>query len=743
MNQAKAKRQEMVDAINVSTNAVQVQLKKTPENQTPKSNLTKPTKVSKRKQLFKDKKGGKRARTVLDPVVFRECLKKERAAAERRAKEAEQATSKSAFKSQGLNTFQKELLQTSVEKVFSSSASEVSSNVGSGSDSDDDDDAQEEEEEEQDANVGGDEPTQLPSDDDDDTGMPEGTQVVDLSEDSDDEDLKTQVEEDDDAQEREQDVEHIVDNVVDAQVLKKYSNKFNVDANELYEFARLFATGEEIEAYMKGECEKDRNDFSHFISSMVTPGGENDHPYGVGLMVIFMAELLKDIDGRFTGIQNAYNQTCGATEHRVKQMIRAVDPKSEQKKGINVFVAAFLEKMGDDVVKFQRDYKEMFSGPKEQMSINSMLGHYGNDNVKFDELKMALNYCNNKHELNVLTFFPLQDLVATIDEKSLRLKYREENARPIGVPLNEDILRVSHDKDKLFALINKHKQMKEEYDREENEMVEKARKNASNECFLETLLFTTMEILSCCEKATEKSWEAIQKKICFLAKEFEKRRKAAPENVQLQVRLAFNKLSMYQNMFANEKCKLKLGKGRGWQALCFNAAIETVKQNRITFRRPNEDDMFVEDESDSDSDESDSDRDESDDDKKVREYEKPKTKQKIVLYRLIRQETWGKRVKGLQLSSGSSNKGKYLPPPILTVNEEVTVDKRFKHFFAVLHMASMSHCLMDSRACYHDRYYHSDAPEESSPVARLNHAFALLSEVFLKPSDLKKKQEKK
>ena len=721
------KQDMMVNAINKAMHAVQDELE-TPKSQTTKA-ATKPPKATKRKLFNADHgKGGKRPKTV---------SKKAKAAAKRREEEAKQA--KKAFVPLPLGDLPDELKsddgQSDPEHAEGGEDMPIDVSVDDENENEmkKKDDSSSSSSSEADNN---DEDVSSGSDDDEDDAANDGQQMQVVGSGAEDDFDKydaTQVASDDDAQEP-----------VDAQVLKNYSNKFNVDANELYEFARAFATGKEIEAYMKGECEKDCNDFNHFISSMITAGGENDHDYD--LMVIFIAELLKNIDGHFTGIQNAYNQTCGATENRVKQMIRAVDPKSEQKKGINVFVAAFLEKMGDDVVKFQRDYKEMFSGPKEQMSINSILGQYGNDNVKFDELKAALNYCNNKHELNVLTFFPLQDLVATIDEKSLRREYREENARPIGVPSNEDILRVCHNKDKLFDLINEHKQMKEDYDREENEMVEQARKNASNECFLETLLFTTMEILSCCEKATEKSWEAIQKKIRFLAIEFEKRRKAAPENVQLEVRLAFNKLSMYQHMFANEKCKLKLGNGRGWQALCFNAAIEMVKQNRMTFRRPNEDDMFVED-SDSDSDASDSDEsdesDESDDDKKVREYQKPKTKQKIVLYRLIRQETWAKRVKGLQLSSGSSNKGKYLPPPILTVNEEVTVDKRFKHFFAVLQMASMSHCLMDSRACYHERYYPSDAPEESSPVARLNHAFALLAEVYGKPSDLKKKQEKK
>lgn len=716
------------DAIDVATTRVKDQLNATtPKGQTTKT-ATKPPNATKRKQLF----SGKRVRTE---------SKKARLAAERRAKKAkeasskpaehassksaEQATSKSAFRSESLNKFREELRQTGVEEVFlNSSDSDVSSNIGSGNDSGDDDDAQEEQEEQ--ANVGGDEPTQLPSDDDDDTGMPQRTRVdIDLSEDSDNENPNTQVEEFDQSQrvdarnhmepQIEDENEVVVDDAkqhyLDTELLDEYEKLRNCDAKKLYEFAKTVFTDEDIEAFMERETKNPNirvdNHCFNMISSMVTGDFRGEKRHYETLMVMFIAELLKNIDETFTGIQNAFDQTSNYVDVRVKQVIQTVNNKSEGTKTIHTFVKQLFAEM-ESHGKWQPEevFNHMFVEDDEP-NIEGILRE-----TKLQQLQ-SLNLNNvNPNELNLLTMFPLDDLCILDDIESLRKEFRDKNPKP-KKPDMERALELSSSEE-LHAYFAEYKQKDEAYKKKEKDFVETARHNAKKESFLLTLLKSTSLILDCCKKGDEESFQTLQKSIRKLAKAFKKRVKAASQEVQAAVRLGYEKLRLYQTIFANEKSEPERYTYYVEKSLafCFENAIKMKKNNAEL--------QYIDYEP---------------------EDKKKDKKKNDAFYQLKSQKEWAKRITGLQLHVNSKGKSCFLPPPILDegLNDEVATEKKFKHFFAVLHLASMSHCLMDRRAFYHPRYYGLyDVNKVACPCYRWNQALTLLSEVFLKPSDLKK-----
>lgn len=697
---SQAMQQDMIsDAIDEATTRVKAQLNATtPTTQTTKSTATKPTK---RKLYSKDGNGGKRARTVSN---------KTKAAAERRAKEAKEA--KKSFVPLPLGDLPDELqiddeqgnpenAEGGKKKPIDLSGDDENDGSSSSSSSEADDDVsrRSDDEDEDDANnvgsgvesAGSGVESGVESGAEDDFDQYEPTQHVQ----SGDEEQEQPVEEDS----------------LDMNVLDEYEKLHNCDAKKLYAFAKTVFMDEDIEAFMKRETDdfniKVDNHCFNMISSMVTgdPTGEKRH-YET-LMVMFIAELLKNIDQAFTGIQKAFNQTSNYVDVRVKQVIQTVNNKSEGTKTIHTFVKQLFAEM-ESHGKWQPEevFNHMFVEDDEP-NIEAILR-----TTKLEQLQSLISKNVNPNELNLLTMFPLDDLCILEDIESLRKEFRNKNPQP-DIPSVERALELSSsDVQRYFE---DYKKKAQAFMKKEKDFLETARHNATKESFLLTLLKSTASILACCKNGDEESFQTLQKTIRKLAKAFKKRVKAAPEQVQSAVRLGYEKLRLYQNIFANEKTKPERYKYYVEKRLgfCF--------ENAIKMKKNNSDLQYID---------------------YVPEDKKDKKKNDAFLY-LMNQKGWAKRITDLQLKENSKGKSCFLPPPILdeALNDEVTTEKKFKHFFAVLHLASMSHCLMDRRAFYHPRYYGLYRQEDlkvACPCYRWNQALTLLSEVFLKPSDLKK-----
>lgn len=499
---------------------------------------------------------------------------------------------------------------------------------------------------------------------------------------------------------------------LDMGLLEEYEVSLQCDAKKLYEFAKTVFTDEDIEAFMRREMLNPdiriNNHCFNIISSMVTGDFRGEKRHYETLMVMFIAELLKNIDEKFTGIQNAFDQTSNYVDVRVKQVIQTVNNKSEGTKTIQTFVKQLFAEM-ESHGKWQPEevFNHMFVEDDEP-NIEGILR-----TTKLEQLQSLISKNVNPNELNLLTMFPLDDLCILEDIESLKKEFRKKNPKP-KKPDMERALELSSSKE-LHAYFAEYKQKDEAYKKKEKNFIETARHNAKKESFLLTLLKSTSLILDCCKKGDEESFQTLQKTICKLAKAFKKRVKAAPQEVQAAVRLGYEKLRLYQTIFANEKSEPErytyyVEKRLGF---CF--------ENAIKMKKNNSDLQYI----------------------NYEPEDKKDKKKNEAYYYLMSQKEWAKRITGIQLHVNSKGKSCFLPPPILDVamNDEVATDKKFKHFFAVLHLASMSHCLMDRRAFYHPRYYglyHRENLKVACPCYRWNQALTLLSEVFLKPSDLKK-----
>ena len=658
-----------------------------------------PTKMKKtRRTLMKDTKKG-RTKVVSDKE------KKRLAAAKRREEEAEQAKRKS-FVPLPLGDLPDELKiddEQSDPKHAEEGGKDMPIDLSEDDKKKDDSSSSSSSEENDD-----DDDVSSGSEDDDDADVQ--TQNVESGAESGADDFdeypQTQVYvSDEEEQEQEQSVE---EHCFDMNVLEKYGKVRTCDAEKLYAFAKTLFDDDEIEAFMKREINDESikvdNQCFNIISSMVTGDLTGDKQYRETLMVMFIAELLKNIDETFTGIQNAFNQTSNYVDVRVKQVIQTVHKKSDGNKGIHTFMKQLFVEMESHNHQPEEVFKLWL--PDDEDDVPNIEGILRT--TKLEQLKTLISENANPNELNLLAMFPLDDLCILEDIESLRNDFREKNPQP-KKPSMERALNLSSSEE-LHAYFEEYKKKDEAYKKKEKLFIETARHNAKKESFLLTLMKSTALILACCKKGDEESFQTLQKTIRRLAKAFKKRVKAAPEDVQSAVRLGYEKLRLYQNIFANEKSKPQY----------VEKSLAFCIENAMKMKKNNMDLQYIDYEPD----------------------DKKKDKKKNdVFYHLKSQKHWANRISDLQLNVNSKGKSCFLPPPILDegLNDEVATEKKFKHFFAVLQLASMTHCLMDRRAFYHKRYYGLYESEKAAcPCYRWNQALTLLSEVFVKPSDLKK-----
>ena len=699
----------MVNAIDVAMHAVQAELE-TPKSQTTKSTkATKPTKARKRQLFNADHgKGGKRARTVSN---------KAKAAAKRREEEAKQA--KKAFVPLPLGDLPDELKsddgqidpehaeggedtpidlsgddenENEMKKKddsSSSSSSEADNNdddVSSGSDDNDEDDA---------ANIVG-------------SGVESGAENA--AEDDFDQCEPTQHVQSDEEQEDEDDAK-------DADVIANYTNTFAVDAEELYEWAQQYFPNKDINALMKHECDHGamipmENKCYKFIAAMVTNYDESGRDSVVcdGLMMIFIAELLKNVDSQWTGIQKAYEQvTSDPYEPYVTEFIRDNgEDKDLKTKALSRVLQNFYKTIDEHgkLPEFKQIYDQVWGKDTEEESdakIKTILQNTIASDEAFGYLKESLeNFCNDC-EGNVLLFWPLDKLYAIVDEKNIRARYEAAHPEPV---LNYSPTMETDE------LLNAHKIHKEELDKHKkkiSEMILQEKKKARSQCFLRKLVEATITILDCCEEKGDDSWETIQKTIQGLAEEFDDRVSNATEDIQKQCKLGWYKLAMYQNMYARKKMKLHVEEVGNYKC-DFGAALTFTKKKPLF-------------------------------------YHPHRQRKKGDFYTLKNQRQWVTKIKKMQLPDTTltkeqkAKKNLYLPRPLLedgrTACEKVSLEKRIDYLFSILHFASLSHCLMDRTAFYNSRYYNVN-PTAAYPTNRMNAAFQALSKVYVSVADLKK-----
>lgn len=556
--------------------------------------------------------------------------------------------------------------------------------------------------------------------------MPE-QEVIDLSGGSDDDaavdvhefDQSQRVDARDHMEPQIDDENEVVVDDVKQRVTTRYNQTFAVDAETLYEWAQQYFPKKDINAFMNYECDNDDriavgNTCYTILAAMVT----NKHEGGsylascYTLMMIFIAELLKNVDSKWTGIQKAYEQIkSDPYESYVTEFIRDNGEEKDLKtKALSRVLHKFYETIDEHgkLPEFKQIYDQVWGKDTEEESdapkIKSILRNHIASDEAFDYLKGMLEVRHPTDcEGNVLLFWPLDELYATVNEADLRATF--EMAWPKPELKYEPTMEADE-------LLNAHKILQEKLKRHEkrvSEMISHERKKAKSQCFLRKLVEATITILDCCEEKGDESWETIQDTIQELAQAFADRsRNTATEDIQGQCKLGWYKLAMYQNMYAQKKMKLQLDDVPNYKC-DFGAALTFMKKKSLF-------------------------------------YNPDRERKKGDFYTLKKHKQWASKINRMQLPEmlTREQKGKknlYLPRPLLedgrTAREKVSLEKRIDYLFATLHFASLSHCLMDRTAFYNSRYYNG-THHTAYPTYRMNAAFQALSKVYVSASELKK-----
>ena len=684
---------KMMDAIDVATTRVKDMLNATPTTQTTNVESTRATKTPmkrKQRQLFKDGNGkeGKRART--DPLT---------AAAERvtvlKKTKVLQATNK--FKpmeeaSEGEHGDEEEsqsLLPENSQLLLKTPV--ASDDDGSNNDDDDDEDA---------ANATiaavfdskGDEPTQLPSDDDEVTGMPEGTRVdVDLSGDSDNEDSTTQVEED----------ESFLDWVKSTG--KRMAKKKDVKA---------FLKQEHKHYFQQWENCSWSNPFYRFISSLVTNGGVEGgygntgcHPdergpdYFPSLMVIFIAEMLKNVNGKFTGIEKAYEEQK-IIDPWVEDVKRFIEDNGEKKhannKAVNQVVSQFFKLLNEhgQLDAMKKIYQTVYGEPEQEADepvvsvtpIKDILETSLSSERAFDEANFNQEEEDYKpvQEQNILNFFPLTELFATVDEEKVKEKFLETNPKPCFL-FDESISL----EDEMVATYKSHLVALKKHEKEMEDALTKAYDKAASECFMTTLVKSTITILDCCKQKTEESWKMIKETIINLSDEFCDRYYASSDELQDQVQLGWKKMAFYQLVNQNKKCKHPEDQ-KTIASVCFITAVKKAKAKGTN-------DIFV----------------------------RP-IDARNNYHVLINQDEYHEKIQTLR-----EKKHAAFPPSLLSSSaHDMSIEKRIDYLFAIFNFASLSYFFMDPNACHDMKYIDNAETSQAHPTRRLNKAFQMMAKAY-------------